>query len=97
MPFRGSQALAHLVHLVGTALVLVLSRLRLVEIPANDLGVIRDGDFRVLQVRMPGLFPLEAEVALVAYLPERLDLPLDGHVAPAREHIFALLAGRHGI
>src|SRR5271157_4402305 len=66
------------------------------KIAADHLRVIREGDLRVLELGVPGFLPLEAEVALVAGLPERLNLPLDGDVPAACKHVFALLAVRHG-
>src|SRR5216117_3637235 len=58
-----------------------LARPRSPQVPPRHLRELRERHLRLLDLRMPALLPLEAEVPAVPDLHERLDLPLHRHLA----------------
>src|SRR6059036_1125643 len=67
------------------------------EVAAHDGGELRDGNFWLLDLRMPPLLPFEAEVARVAGVHERLHLPSHRHVPSAGENVAPIVARGHRV
>src|SRR5215471_243351 len=67
------------------------------KIGRRDAGEIRYGDFRLGNVLVPQLFPLETMITFVVGSSERLHLALDRDVAFAGEDVVALSVLRDGV
>src|SRR6184192_673230 len=62
------------------------------KVLGNDLRKVGDGDFRLLDFRMPCLFPFERVVARIPDSGKKLDLSLYRNVAAAGENVIVLAA-----